>query len=368
MLATAKLIVVVPVLDFGGIETQTVIHLRSMRDVFESVRVCCFRDDGQAAEEIRRLGVPVDVLNTSPSVRNATAPLRLRRYLRRYRPDIVHARTGAMTVHGLLASASARVPVRIAEEVGIPGRGRLGQLVFPLVYRLASAVIGVSDSVTRFLNEEDGVPAGRAVRLYNTIDASFFELPTPRMDGPFRILTVGRLVPVKGHEVLVRAVAPMLREGGCATLTVVGDGPERPRLEGLVEQLGIAESVEFAGHRKDVARFFKTASVFVLPSCSEGLPLALVEAMASQVPVIATSVGGVPEAIAPGAEQWLVAAGDEQGLRDALQRVRSLDAAQRRQLGHSLRDHAWARFSPDQYRADLIALYERLLANSRSTA
>jgi glycosyltransferase involved in cell wall biosynthesis len=355
-------VLLVPVLDFGGVESRIVIQAAGMATSPFHLRVCCFEQDGRAADLVRDLGVPVDVLGTRPTVRNPVGLLRLWRYLRHHRPSILHARTGAMTVQGLVAASLARVPVRIAEEVGIPTRGAFGRVLFPLIYRLATCVIAVSSSVAEYLEAHDGVPRRKVRRVYNAVDARHF---TP-VERPARttvdVLSVGRLVPVKAFDVLIEAMAPLLREPGTRLrLTIAGDGAERERLVKLAEAFGVAEQVRFLGHRTDVPDLLASADVFVLSSRSEGFALAVVEAMAARVPVIATSVGGVPEVVPTWAAEWLVDADDPLALRAAIDRMRHLRPEVRDELGERLRAHAQERFGPGQYVERLGSLYAELL-------
>ena len=354
-----------PVLDFGGIETRAVIQAEGMAARGANVRVCCFENDGSAASAIRAMGVPVDVLGTRPSVRNPRALWRLWRYLSTHDVAILHSVTGAMTVHGMLAGFLARVPIRIVEEVGIPERGHVGRVLFPFLYRLATCVIGVSDSVVAYLVQEDGVDPGRARRVYNAIDSRFLEEHPRTADDTYRILTAGRLAPVKGHADLLLALAPILLRDEGVLLSIAGDGPERRSLESLATALGVEQQVEFLGYRSDLPHLLAVSQLFVLPSRMEGFGLAVVEAMAARVPVVATRVGGVPEVFPDWAQEWLVDPGDVQALGEAIERARVLGPAERDDMGRRLRDHAADRFGSDRYVAELDLLYEELAEATR---
>ena len=352
-------VVVFPVLDFGGIESRAVIQAACW-PTDDALRFCCFADAGSAAATVRGLGFIVDELGTAPSVRNPRALWRLWRYLRYHRPAIVHAVSGAMTVHGLLAATLAGVPVRIVEEVGIPTRGRVGRVIFPWLYRLATCVIGVSDAVVDSLVVHEGVPRMKARRIYNAIEQRYVKAST-RTDHPtFTILTAGRLAPVKGHADLIRALAPTLLEGD-VRMQIAGDGAERQQLNDLARQLDVGELIEFLGYRSDLPDLLAACDVFVLPSRMEGFGLAAVEAMAAGVPVVATRVGGVPEVVPDWASDFLVAAEDPVAMRTAVERVRSLSEQERREMGGRLRDHAVQHFGPERYVRELQDLYAELL-------
>jgi glycosyltransferase involved in cell wall biosynthesis len=133
------------------------------------------------------------------------------------------------------------------------------------------------------------------------------------------ILSVGRLSREKGHADLIRAFR-QLHDAG-ARLVLVGDGPDRPQLERLAADCSVRTQVVFAGHRDDAKRFYGIADVFALPSYSEGTPNVLLEAMAASVPVVATSVGGIPELASDGHHALLVPAADPAALANALRKV-----------------------------------------------
>lgn len=167
------------------------------------------------------------------------------------------------------------------------------------------------------------------------IDLSHFPAPAERAgEGETTILYVGTLIPRKGQPVLLEAFAGVLADGHDAQLVLVGDGPERPALERLAERLGIADQVRFAGGlgHDDVRRAFAEADVFCLPSFAEGVPVVLMEAMASGLPVVTTRIAGVSELVGDGAEGLLVRPGNVGDLQGALSHFVA-DPEARRQAG-----------------------------------
>jgi len=160
--------------------------------------------------------------------------------------------------------------------------------------------------------------------------------PVTAGDEPCQLLFVGRLDAVKGVLVLFDAVAALIAGGAAVRLTLVGDGPQRAELEAKSVRLGISGSVNFAGYRSqaEVRDHLATADVFVLPSFAEGVPVSLMEAMAAQLPVIATNVGGVTELVHDGLNGLVVAPGDVDALGVALDRLVS-DVDLRGRFGRS---------------------------------
>lgn len=363
-LREARLTLLVPVLDFGGVETRIAIQAEQMRDRVAELRVCTFWKPGATAKRLRSLGVTVDVLDVSPSIRNPRSTLRLARYLREHRPDILHACIGEANWHGLLAGALVRVPVRITEEVGIPTRSALTRRAFPLLYKLAHRIIGVSQATCDFLTEQDGADPAMVRLIHNTADASFFEEP-PQDDRPqsmpFRILTVGRLDPIKNQAMLVRAFARLREQIPKAELHIAGEGPSRNELETLIRSLDLSDHVRLLGFRDDVRELLAEADLFVLPSHSEGFGITLVEAMACEVPVLASKVGGAGEVIGELGDQYLLTPTDETGWTAAMARMFEMPTDVRESLGRECRQLVRDRFSPEAYVAALETLYEAAL-------
>lgn len=175
---------------------------------------------------------------------------------------------------------------------------------------------------------------------------------------------VGRLSPEKGPEVFVRAALPLLARRPDAHAVLIGDGPLRRVLEAQIEQLRLVGRVHLAGLRDDIAECLGELDLLALSSHSEAMPLALMEAMASGLPVVATRVGGVPDMVAHGVCGWVVAPGD---FEDLGARCASLldAAAQRQRFGAAARARALERFALDDAVARTAALYERLAGTAR---
>jgi glycosyltransferase involved in cell wall biosynthesis len=171
---------------------------------------------------------------------------------------------------------------------------------------------------------------------------------------------VGRLVPIKAVDVLLRACAAAQRRQPALYLLVVGDGPLRADLEALATTLGIMPVVRFIGWTDDLPRVYATMDVCALSSINEGTPVALIEAMAAGRAVAATAVGGVPDVLADGKAGRLVPPGDTNALADALADLAG-DAAERARLGHLGRAHVAERFAASRLVRDIDSLYREAL-------
>jgi glycosyltransferase involved in cell wall biosynthesis len=173
------------------------------------------------------------------------------------------------------------------------------------------------------------------------------------------ILTVGRLDPVKGYALLIESVAELSRRGIDARLSIVGDGPQRAELERLAAALGMRERVEFAGAvgQDEIRRHYERADLFALPSFAEGLPVVLIEAMATGLPVVASRITGIPELVEEGVSGVLVRPGRGDELAAALARVLAQPAARRRAMGEAGRAKVVAEFDVDRSARELLSLF-----------
>lgn len=356
-----RVVRLIPVLDFGGVESRFVLLSRLIdRERFD-FRVCTFWKHGAAARAIEALGVPVDVLDVDPAVRNPRATGALFAYLRRMRPQIVHSTIGESNYHTALTAKLAGVAGTIIEESGIPSRRLPSRLVHAGLYRRVDAIVAVSDASRRYLAEREYAPARKLRVIYNCARPEFFEPleRRPAGDGRFTILTAGRLVPVKNHERFLQALKLVVAKHPQARFQIAGEGPLREHTERWVAELGLQGNVEFLGFRNDVLNLLLQADVFVLPSLSEGCSVALAEAMATGTPVIGSRVGGIPEVMSELGPEWMPPATSVDEWAGALLRMIELPAAERAGLGARARAAA-QKFAPQVNVRSVQSLYDEL--------
>jgi glycosyltransferase involved in cell wall biosynthesis len=237
----------------------------------------------------------------------------------------------------------------------------------------ADRVITVCQSFAKDLADA-GVPAERISVQHNSIrvqpPASPEEVKALKRrfgiaENERVVLAVGRLSQEKGHLDLISAFA-RLRDAHpdlVAKLVIAGDGPERGRLEAAVNALGLSERVIFAGHINNVRVFYAAADLLALPSHSEGSPNVLLEAMAAGVPIVATTVGGVPEIVEDSKSALLVSAGDPEALAAAIARLLTDKELARRLAADAAT--AAARYTPESYVDSLLAIYREVISNPK---
>jgi L-malate glycosyltransferase len=246
-------------------------------------------------------------------------------------------------------------------------RGRKHQVAYRMMRRLPDRVFAVSEQVRRHAIEVDGVPAERVETLYSGLDlGSWRARAQGAPSAEPLIVTVGNLRRVKGHDVLVRAAAEVLREFPTARFRIAGDvlEPEyAAELHALVRELGIEERFEFAGGVKDLLGFLGEADVFVLPSRSEGFSNAIIEAMAAGLPVVATDVGGNAEAVVEGVTGRIVRPESVEELASAMRGVLA-EPERAREMGRAGRQRVLERFTTEAMMRQLVAAYQKVLGAS----
>jgi glycosyltransferase involved in cell wall biosynthesis len=242
--------------------------------------------------------------------------------------DLMHAHEFAMNTLGSLASLTTRVPI----VATVHGKNYYGEkwrrrLAYRWVSR-QSRMVAVSEDIAEFLAHEIGISRRNIMTIHNGIRTDLFlndDSARARYRSLFRlnegqplIGTVGSLYPVKGHTYLLNALAIVKRSVKDVKAVIVGRGFLLDQLIAEATSLGLGGDVEFLGFREDIPMLIQAMDIFVLPSLSEGHPLALLEAMASQKPVVATDVGGLREVVQDGKVGILVPRKDPQALAEKI--------------------------------------------------
>ena len=364
-----RLLIVVTLAETGGAQTYAAQLARGLAERFE-VTVAAYGDGPlrQATVQADARFVSLRHVRRPVSVwRDVLGLAELVRLCRRLRPEIVHANSSKA---GLLALAAARltgVRVRVFTAHGWAHRwypGRAGALYLAaerLTGRLASRVVCVSESELRAGVAARACRVPQTVLIPNAVDVSAFPRAAHTSEVP-EVLSVTRLAPPKDAGTLLGALAGL--DGTPFRARLVGDGRDRVDVERELERLGLDGHVELLGERDDVPGLLAGSDVFVLSSRSEGMPLAILEAMAAGLPVVASDVGGIGELVVDGETGVLVRPGDRDALAAALERLAG-DRALRKRMGAAGRARAEALFDLPRFLDAHAALYERELTASR---
>ena len=314
--------------------------------------------------------------------RDLMALIKLVRLFRALRPDIVHTHTAKAGTLGRLAARFARVPVKIHTFHGHVLEGYFPRPVtrafLEIERRLARTtdrLVTVSPRLKAQLlamgigrpEQVEVVPLGLDLeRFRRALPASPTLRPSLGLaEGAPLLGIVGRLVPIKDHATLFRALARLHAEGRIAHLAVVGDGEERVRLEGLARSLGLGLQIHFLGWRVDLETILGELDVVICASRNEGTPVALIEAMATGTPVLSTEVGGVADLVTHGLTGWLVSPGDPDAMARGIRHLLD-DGPLRGRLAAAGREVALDRHEVACLISRVEVLYTDLLPKKRS--
>jgi len=351
-------------LDVGGLERFTIDLARAQKELSWRTAVFCLFERGELAGEAEAAGIPVVAFHKRPGfswgILKSVAG-----ELKRCGSTVVHTHNPGIHHYGAVAACMAGVRAVVNTRHGV--KSHLGtaykETLFRAVMPLTGKVVFVSEDTQRFHEARGTVPARKALTIRNGIALDPF-LTAPAKPGSrrpsFRFGTVGRLEPVKAHDVLMEAFAVVVNEVPESRLAILGDGSLRPRLAEQAMQLGLTKAVEFRGMESNVAGFLSTLDVFVLSSHTEGLPLVILEALAAGLPIVSTRVGGVPEAAPEGEVAWYCAPGGAGALAQVmLAAARSTDLDRRSEAARRL---AQSKFDIRQACAAYESVYRKLLA------
>lgn len=350
----------------GGAQVHVLELLRAFRDRAE-LHLGVGEDwDGFLIQEAGKLGVAVhvvpDLLRPLHPLRDLRALWEVVGLLRRVRPHLVHAHTSKAGFLGRLAARAVGIRSLFtahgwAFAEGVPeGQRRLALLLERWAGRWGDGVIAVSEADRALALRYGVLPPEKVVVVHNGVPDTPYRA-NPRGEPP-RMVMVARFAPPKDHALLLRALHRL--KGLPWTLDLVGDGPLLEKVKALAGNLGLADRVRFLGARRDVDRVLAEAQVFVLASRWEGLPLSVLEAMRAGLPVVATEVGGVGEAVVEGVTGFLVPRGDEEALSQKL-RLLLQDPRLREQMGRAGRKRYEEAFTLEETVRATWDVYRELL-------
>jgi glycosyltransferase involved in cell wall biosynthesis len=312
------------------------------------------------ARELTDRGIPLDAISLAADV-DPIAFLRLGAYLARKRPRILHTHLVHADVYGQLTGALTGIPVRVSTKHGFnefrenPGFA-LGDRA---IATFAHTHIAISRGLARYLEEVEGFDGASFEIVHYGIEPD--GEPRPYEGRVPRLLCVGRLIPIKGHIVLLRAFAEARRRIPGLELQIAGRGPLEPALRALAKELEIEDAVHFLGYVAPVQKAIADAAVVVVPSMGEGFGMVALEAMERARPVIAAEIGGLGELVQDGVTGLLVPPGEADQLVSAIVRLAG-DLPRAREMGEAGRRRALEHFLQARCTDRTELLYEGALA------
>ncbi len=348
-------------MEVGGAETLVSQMCRLQRKQGHDPHVYAVAALGLLGEQLQRDGFHVEA-NVGKHLLDSNRSFF--QIFKKLRPDVVHLHNPTPTIYAAAPARLAGVPsiVSTRHSLVAPPHPLVPELKYACAATFCDWIVGICDATVNNLRSLHMLKPRKIVRIYNGTDAvvKVAEENCPPKDG-FTLLYVGRLVPVKNHDMLLLAFHLALSSLPNLRLWMVGDGSERQRLESMASELGIATKVTFWGQQLDVSRFFSAADAFIMSSKSEGLPMSLIQAFSVGLPAIVTNVGGMGEVVRQAGAGYSVRADDFREMAAAIQSVATNDAERK---NFSLA--AEASFQSQFKLEAMVKSYSRLYMNSGS--
>jgi len=335
----------------------------------------CFLSGDRKQSSLDKWGYPIINLGISKKKLKKFRPsavFEIVEIIKKHDVDIIHCQRHKPTIYGTLAAWLAGKKVKVLTTVHGRNRTRTlsRKIINYVLFNRISRIISVSDAVRDdILKTNWSLSSDKVATVYNGIDTDKFSdsISTTRQEvrsqlglaikDAFVFGTVGRLTKVKGQKVLLQAFAKVIRKYPNSWLVITGKGSLETELHRLAMDLNINERVVFLGFRMDIPDILRAYDAFILPSFSEGLPLSLLEAMATGIPVISSRVGGVPEILDGFDQKIMVTPSSVKELSVAMTWLAGLDKVERIELGKSLRSRVESYFTKEKMTSAMAKEY-----------
>ena len=364
----------------GGAEEQVMLLSLGLRARGWCIKIVSLLPPSPLWPELENSDIPIASLGMRQGIPDPRAMFRLIRELRAFHPDVVHCH---MPQANLLARAVRPlhpIPVVISTLHNLTmervngGSGRFLELAHGLTDRFTDLTTVICNPGVQSYVQRGAVPSGRITVVHNGVNTADFE-PNPGtrhrtrrelgVDGLFVWLAVGRFTRAKAYPDMIRACVKMFERSSRPTvLLICGQGPLEAEIRSLVRESGVENHVRFLGLRGDIPQIMNAADGFVMSSHLEGLPMVLLEASATGLPIVATSVGGNPEAVVDGKTGFIVQPGNVESLAAAMQRMMNLSASERNAMADAGRAHARERFDVESILGQWEKLYSELIGRT----
>lgn len=355
-------------LEFGGAE-KVVVHLANKLSEYFQVSICLTKRKGSLVEQLNP-EIQVHFLDSGEG-NDYSLPGKIETLMRDHNVDILHSHDWGVyleaafairnlpnsklihTVHGKYTQFDSR----LISKFKVYLRHFLERLAVKNTYR----IIAVSESIKDYIIKDIRLPISKVETIHNGIAALNSNSNKPiNLHDRLNLITVGRIAAIKNYKLLIQALALAVAENPDIYLVFVGDGPEMKSVQELTETTGIQHHVKFLGFRTDVEELLLKSDVFVLSSNYEGVSIAILEAMSIGMPVISTSVGGVPETVVDNVTGYLVNPGDVLAYKDAILKLDN-ERMTLNEMGKAGQSHFYQLFHEDIVIEKYKILYENSL-------
>lgn len=304
-----KVIQVIPAFRLAGAEVMCENLCVALKNAgVDVIAVSLYSKNTAITDRLDKKGVRIEYLDKKPGF-DASVIIKLVHLFKKEKPDVVHTHIYA-SKYALPAAAIAGVKKKIhtVHSMAQKEQGSLGKKVNTFLYRHCGVVpVALSSEVKKSIGEVYGLQESIIPVVYNGIDLSkCIRKNDYEANGVFTIVHVGRFMKVKNHKTLIRAFARFAEKKESIRLQLLGEGELLDEMKDYAEKLKVADKVEFLGLQSNVYPYLNKADVFCLPSEYEGVPMTLIEAMGTGLPIVASNVGGIPDMLVNGENALLV--------------------------------------------------------------
>ncbi len=357
-------------MKLGGAEVQALSLAQQMRARGHEAIFISLVPVGPIVDEAKKVGVPAQSLGMRPGIPDPRAMLRLARILRAWKPDVLHSHMVHANLLARVVRPLTRIPVLISTVHNIDEGGALRMTGYRLTHGLADLTTIISQAAAERYVRIKAVPEGELRVIPNGVDTTSFSYrPEWRsalraelgLGDEFLWLAVGRFEAAKDYPNMLTSFSKILTQHPRSVLAVAGGGAGKPAMEEMAEKLGLKQSVRFLGLRRDVPGLMSAADGYVMSSAWEGLPMVLLEAASSCLPVVATDVGGNKEVVLEGENGFLVPPRNSDALASTMMRLMALPTAERRSLGARGRAYVCEHYSLGRIVDTWEGIYRELL-------
>ncbi|MGI9526116.1 MAG: glycosyltransferase [Weeksellaceae bacterium] len=350
-------------LDFGGLEKRLV-NVSHAQDDNEWVFVC-LNNTGYAAQEILNNGKRVVNLKTKPSIYSLNTTYKLFQFLRKEKPNVLHTSGAEANFHGVIAGKLAGVKTIVAEEIGTPSHSHIARIIFTQIYKLAHAVIGNSKPVIDVLHKSTSVPSKKLYQVNNPIIFEEFNAQdfTFQPINSTHLISVSRLTAIKNIPGIIKAFSDLVKEGYDLYYHIYGEGEERSKIEGIIENLQLKNRIILHGFEANPIQKLQAADIFILNSYTEGFSNALCEAMYTKTISISTDSGSATEMIEHGQSGFIIPVDDSESLSKQIEFILNLDATSREQIQEKAHQKVVSSYSLEHHLAELYRIYKSKKTN-----
>ena len=304
-----KVIQVIPAFRLAGAEVMCENLCVALKNAgVDVIAVSLYSENTAITDRLDKKGVRIEYLDKKPGF-DASVIIKLVHLFKKEKPDVVHTHIYA-SKYALPAAAIVGVKKKIhtVHSMAQKEQGSLGKKVNTFLYRHCGVVpVALSSEVKKSIGEVYGLQESIIPVVYNGIDLSkCIRKNDYEANGVFTIVHVGRFMKVKNHKTLIRAFAKKTKKKESIRLQLLGEGELLDEMKDYAEKLKVADKVEFLGLQSNVYPYLNKADVFCLPSEYEGVPMTLIEAMGTGLPIVASNVGGIPDMLVNGENALLV--------------------------------------------------------------